>query len=203
MATSRIKTSSILQGFPKSRSLLAGNPKFVPTSYESIATVSVGLGGASFIEFTSIPSTFTHLQIRMIARKNGATNDSVGMLMTFNSDTASSYNSHYLQGDGSSAVGYSAGTSQNSIPSLYFAGGGMTANVFGAGVIDILDYTKTNKYKATRQLTGVSSNASSAIDYILLGSGLWRSTSAITSITLTGSDFVQYNQFALYGIKGA
>ena len=166
-----------------------------------LGMVQVGSAGAANITFSSIPSTYKHLQIRGIARKNGSTNDSVGMLMTFNSDTTSSYNSHYLQGDGSSAVGYSSGASRANIDSLYFAGGGMTANVFGAGVIDILDYANTNKYKTTRQLTGVNSNASSAINYILLGSGLWRSTSAITSITLTGSDFVQYSQFALYGIK--
>jgi predicted patatin/cPLA2 family phospholipase len=82
------------------------------------------------------------------------------------------------------------------------AGGGMTASTFGAGVIDILDYADTNKFKTTRTLNGVSSNASSAIDYIFLVSGLWRSTSAITSITLTGNNFAQYSHFALYGIKG-
>ena len=89
------------------------------------------------------------------------------------------------------------------IGNIYFAGGGMTANTFGAGVIDILDYAKTNKYKATRQLSGISSNATVGDrDYLLYGSGLWRSTSAITSITLTGNSFVQYSHFALYGIKG-
>ena len=173
------------------------------TSYESIATFSVGSGGTANVEFTSIPSTYTHLQIRGIARKNGASNDTAGILMTFNEDTASSYNTHYLQGDGSSAVAYTSGASRANIESIYFAGGGMTANTFGVQIIDILDYANTNKYKTTRQLSGVSSNASSAIDYILFGSGLWRSTSAITSITLTGNDFVQYSQFALYGIKGS
>jgi hypothetical protein len=170
---------------------------------DPIAMVEVGSAGAATIEFASIPSTYTHLQIRGIARKNGSTNDTVGMQMTFNGDTASSYNTHFLQGDGSSAFAYTTGASRANIDSIYLAGGGMTANTFGVQVIDILDYANTNKYKTTRQLSGVSSNASSAIDYILLGSGLWRSTSAITSITLTGNSFVQYSQFALYGIKGA
>jgi hypothetical protein len=173
------------------------------TSFDSIATVTVGSGGAADVTFSSIPSTYKHLQIRGIARKNGANNDTVGVQMTFNGDTASSYNAHFLLGDGSSAVGYTTGASRANIDSLYMAGGGMTANVFGAQVIDILDYADTSKYKSTRQLSGVSSNAASAIDYILFGSGLWRSTSAITSITLTGNNFVQYSSFALYGIRGA
>ena len=41
------------------------------TSYESIATVTVGAGGSSSISFTSIPSTYKHLQIRAITRDTG------------------------------------------------------------------------------------------------------------------------------------
>ena len=41
-------------------------------SYESIATVTVGSGGSSYIEFTSIPGTYTHLQIRGILRNTGS-----------------------------------------------------------------------------------------------------------------------------------
>ena len=53
-----------------SRSALVGNPVIMPGSYESIATVTVGSGGAASVEFTSIPSTYTHLQIRAIVRTN-------------------------------------------------------------------------------------------------------------------------------------
>ncbi len=76
MAVSRVKTSSILQGFPKSRSLLAGNAYFQPTAYESIATTTVGAGGTSTITFSSIPSTYTHLQIRGIGRSDAASGNS-------------------------------------------------------------------------------------------------------------------------------
>jgi hypothetical protein len=166
-----------------------------------IQMVSVGAAGATNIEFTSIPSTYKHLQIRFIARKNGSLNDTTNILMNFNGSSSAIYNDHYLLGNGGNASASGSSGSVTRIASIYFAGGGMTANTFGVGVIDILDYANTSKNKTTRQLSGVSSNAASAIDYILLGSGLYGSTSAITSITLTGSDFVQYSQFALYGIK--
>ena len=202
MAITSIKTGSSFTNLKKYDSFLAGNPAFGANSYESIATYTIGSDTAS-VTFSSIPSTYANLQIRFTARKNGTQNDSVGMGMQFNGDDTSSYNSHYLQGDGTSATGYSSGASMTTIGNIYFAGGGMTANTFGPGVIDILDYANTNKYKATRQLSGISSNATVADrDYLLYGSGLWRSTSAITSITLTGNSFAQYSHFALYGIKG-
>jgi predicted patatin/cPLA2 family phospholipase len=76
------------------------------------------------------------------------------------------------------------------------------ANIFGAGVIDILDYANTNKYKTVRALSGHDNNGSG---YVNFESGLWMSTSAITSIKLftAGNVYAQYTQFALYGIKGA
>jgi hypothetical protein len=68
-------------------------------------------------------------------------------------------------------------------------------------ICDVLDYANTNKFKTLRSLTGNDRNGSGSI---WLDSGLWRSTSAITSIKFTtGTAFAQYSQFALYGIKGA
>ena len=166
-----------------------------------LGMVQVGSAGTSSVTFSSIPSTYKHLQIRFIARKNGSLNDTTNIEMNFNGSSSAIYNDHYLLGSGGGASASGSSGSVTRIASIYFAGGGMTANTFGVGVIDILDYANTSKNKTTRQLSGVSSNASSAIDYILLGSGLYGSTSAITSITLTGSDFVQYSSFALYGIK--
>ena len=78
-----------------------------------------------------------------------------------------------------------------------------TASVFGGIVIDLLDYSNTNKYKTLRSLGGWDANGSGRI---ILNSGLWgNSGSAISSIdivTSTGNNFVQYSTFALYGIKG-
>ena len=76
-------------------------------SYESIATVTVGAGGSSSISFSSIPSTYKHLQIRSINLSSSTDNN---ILMRFNSDSGANYSRHYVYGDGAS-VGASATTS--------------------------------------------------------------------------------------------
>lgn len=181
--------------------LASANYPRVTNSYYSIATTTVGSGGATTITFSSIPSTYTHLQIRNIAREKPS-GDSLydSLYATFNSDTGSNYSQHFLRGNGSAAqAGGSASQTSTTLGGI--EQGGNTANTFGAGVIDILDYANTSKYKTVRSLFGYDANGSG---YIVLASGLWQSTSAITSITLTPiNGFAQYSSFALYGIKGA
>jgi hypothetical protein len=171
------------------------------SSFESIQTVTVGSGGASEVEFTSIPSTYTHLQIRAIVRSNRNTGDALNV--RFNSDTSSSYARHGLYGNGSS-TGASGGSSETAIEAWSnIADNSMTASVFTGGIMDILDYANTNKYKTVRSLQGNDVNGSG---HIYLASGLWTNTSAITSIKFYvayGTGVMQYTQFALYGIKGA
>jgi hypothetical protein len=173
----------------------AGVPP-VTSSYESIATVSVGGAGAASISFSSIPSTYKHLQIRFIARGLSG-----GAIYTrLNSDTGSNYSSHNINGDGSTAgVNSQVATSQP----LIIRNGGIstTANIFSAGVIDLLDYTDTNKNSVLRSLAGQDLNGSGMIEF---ASNAWYNTAAVTNITMThnGSGFAQYSQFALYGIKG-
>ena len=174
----------------------------VATSFESIATVTVGAGGASSVTFSSIPATtYTHLQVRALVRSNRS-NAYDGMKMNFNSDTGNNYAWHYLYGDGTSATA-AAGSTVGFIPLGDTAGDTATANVFGATIIDILDYKNTNKYKVSRTLGNYDNNGSG---FIGLFSGLWQSTSAISTITIipyTGTAFKQYSSFALFGIKGA
>lgn len=196
MATSRVKTSSILQGFPKSRSLLAGNPYYAPTAYESIATVTVGSGGAADISFTSIPSTFTHLQIRGIARS--ASGGASALFYKINNDTSvSNYSTHLLDGNGSSASAYGAA---DDWPQGTLSG---FSNSFAVYVIDILDYTNTNKYKTIRSLSGFDNNGSGTVRFS--SGATYINTNAITQIDLVpgSSTLQQYSSFALYGIKGA
>ena len=165
-----------------------------PTDFESIATTTVGAGGSSTITFTSIPATYSHLQLRGIARNNNSADDSFAL--TFNSDTGTNYSRHGLTGSGTAAASYAGSTVANvgiwAISAI--------ANTFGAAVIDVLDYANTNKYKTIRSLNGYDNNGSG---YIVLTSGNWRNTAAITSITLTANagTFQQYSSFALYGIK--
>lgn len=167
------------------------------TSYESIATVTVGAGGSSSIDFTSIPSTFKHLQIRYISR-NAAVTDTT--YIRFNGDTGSNYAFHAIKGDGSS-TGIAASPSQTRSELPFVSYSGATANAFGAGVLDLLDYANTSKYKTARTLGGADLNGSGAINFF---STLWQSTSAVTSISIYASsgNIAQYSSFALYGIKG-
>jgi len=172
----------------------------LPTSYEPIAVVTVPVGGLSTITFGSIPSTYTHLQIRGIAN-NGETSGYNNQALTFNGDTSTAYAVHYLAGNGSSASA-SAQTSGTKINDI-FRIPPSSSGIFGAFVIDVLDYASTSKAKTVRSLNGGDSNGSG---WIGLHSGLWYATpAAITSMTLTSSvgNFGQYSSFALYGIKGA
>ena len=183
-------------------SMLAGNAVFSPSSFESIATTTVGAGGASSITFSSITATYTHLQIRYLAKTSRAAVNDYAKLEINGDTTTSNYRSHSLNADGSSAY---AETTANAIALGGFPGN-TNASMFGVGVIDILDYANTSKNKTIRTLGGFDQNsASTGTAWIGLDSGLWMSTSAINSLVITSgtsSNFVQYSSFALYGIKG-
>jgi hypothetical protein len=171
-------------------------------SYESIATVNVGGGGSASVDFTSIPATYKHLQIRAIY-SNTNTGNTREVTMKFNSDSSTNYSWHNLAGNGTSVIS-DAGSSTNFIyVGQSYSGGAAGASAFGASIIDILDYTDTNKYKTSRALWGWDTNGQGTSRF---NSGLWRNTNAITTITLEpnpSGNFAQYTQFALYGIKGA
>jgi len=170
-------------------------------NFESIATVTVGAGDAANVEFTSIPSTYTHLQVRAIGRSAESANSFATVNMQINSDTGTNYSTHNLGGNGSSTY-VDAATSANVMWAAYvWPKNSTTASTYGVLIMDILDYKDTNKYKTIRTLSGGDANGSG---YINLTSGSWRSTSAITSLKFYFNTYnlVQYSHFALYGIKG-
>ena len=173
--------------------LLAGGVAASTNSYESISTVTVGAGGSATVTFSSIPSTYKHLQIRCFGRVQFDGN----LIMRLNNDTGANYSWHQVYGTG--AV---AGASSGASSSLIYLGSEVsTANIFGVSIVDILDYADTNKYKTIRSLDGYDANGSGVVD---LASGSWRSTSAVSSIQFTAAssgNFQQYSSFALYGIK--
>ena len=168
-------------------------------SFESIATTTLSTSAAN-IQFTSIPATYTHLQIRGIARTDYA-GTPAGLNFRFNSDTASNYSYHGFYGNGSTITALN-GTSASFGEAGQITGSTKAASIFGVCVLDILDYANTNKYKTTRSLGGWDSNGDGQSTFY---SSNWRSTNAITTITLSAGagNFIQYSQFALYGIKGA
>lgn len=195
MAITRATASSVIQGLPKSKNVLAGNAAILPGSFESIQTVTVGAGGASSVQFSSVPSTYKHLQIRALA--SGGSSGGYSCFMQYNGDTASNYSYHGLRGDGS-AAGALSGTST---VYGYIGSGEIIANGFAGFVIDILEYANTNIYKTSRALAGGDANG---VGYIALGSGNWRNTQAVDTIRLTNNNgnWNQYSHFALYGIRG-
>jgi hypothetical protein len=165
-------------------------------AYESIATLS---GSGAGRTFSSIPQTYTHLQLRMYLRDVSASNPSQSFLR-FNGDTGSNYTYHYLQGNGSSATSL-AGTGLGYMSLPLIPGSTQLANNYGCIIVDILDYTNTNKNTTVRTLGGYDNNGSGAV---ALFSGLWLNTAAVTSIQ-AGAFFQSddtYSQLALYGIKG-
>jgi hypothetical protein len=172
-------------------------------SYESISTVSLTTGTA-FAEFTSIPATYKHLQVRGIIM-NAASASNVAIRVGNGSvDTGSNYASHQLQGDGSAAS--AAGSSSASIMQLSGVCQATSLYPF-AFIYDFFDYASTNKYKTVRGLSGQDGNASgTATDWrVQLTSGLWmNSASAINTIRiyLPPGNMGNYSSFALYGIKG-
>jgi hypothetical protein len=167
----------------------------ITNSYESIATTTVGAGGASSVTFSSIPSTYTHLQVRIMARSSyNFTAD----YMTLTVPSAGTYY-HVLYGNGSSTT--SLGSNYIKLVTL-MPGATSTASAFTTAVVDILDYTSTNKTKTMRSLNGYDANGSGTVG---LFSANIDTTSAISTLTFSSdnaSNFVQYSSFALYGIRG-
>jgi len=163
-------------------------------SYESIMTATVGAGGQSSISFTSIPSSYKHLQIRC-SIMNTTTNNP---RFTLNNDTTgANYYMHSIYNNNPNVATYNEA---NNAGGIAFAYNESTTSPT-ASIVDILDYSNTNKYKTSRIMSGYDSNGAG---YLFYRSGLWMSTSAVTRIdmTATGGTFAQYSSFALYGIKG-
>jgi len=170
-------------------SQVTGHPWAPTGAYDAIASTTLSATAAS-ITFSGIPSTYTHLQIRLSTPTSAAAN----FYFQVNGDTGSNYSWHELYGDGASAS--SGGT------------GGATAGYFiyspstnpTAAVLDFLDYGNIYKYKTIRGLAGQDNNGSGRVEFT---STAWRNTAAITSITIypsTGT-FSTYGIFSLYGIR--
>lgn len=195
MTISSVKTGAI------GDSLLAGNAAYIPTDYESISTVTLGSTAAS-ITFSSIPSTYQHLQIRFMSTLTGTTASDEFLWLTFNSTGGTSYADHYLWGNGTSA---STGGVDSQANIRFIGQSDLTVgsvDAFCVGVIDILDYTSTNKNKTVRVLSGWDNNGGGRVNF---SSGLFNNTGAISTIKIERSGSTNMavgSSFALYGIKG-
>lgn len=203
MTIARLATSSLNQGPTKKKAILAGNLPILSGAYDSIATVTVGAGGQASVVFDNIPQNYKHLQLRILGKTDrNATLNSPYMI--FNTDTnLANYVDHEIYADGSTVYAQAYTNNDAGIILERFAGSGTgTTNIFGALVLDILDYTNTNKYTTTRLFSGVDLNGSGQVSFV---SGLWKNTAAVTKLTFNqgylATVFQQYSHFALYGIR--
>jgi hypothetical protein len=165
-------------------------------TYELIASSTVGLLGASTIDFTSIPSTYTDI-LFMLSLRDSAVSVASADLISFNGSTAS-ITSRMIQGSGTAA-------SSSSTPAQ-FAGNNVSATATSATFsnveIYIPNYAGSN-YKSF-SVDSVTENMAAAA-YANLIAGLWSNTSAINQVTFTPTSgtFAQYSTAYLYGVKNA
>jgi hypothetical protein len=197
MAITSIKTGSSFTNLIKYNDFLAGNPGYDPAATFLIQRTAA-TGSSGTITFSSIPQNYKHLQVRFSLVASAAYQS---YRVQFNSDTAdTNYVSHGLRANGTNvtAAGYATGAGYSSIVML--ERNGTVATYPNVGIIDLHDYASTTKYKTTRTLVGGDNNSTDGS--IELDSGLWTSTSAITSITFKQSTGTFTGTIALYGMVG-
>jgi hypothetical protein len=182
------------------RNLMAGSA-YLPqlTDFQLISTQLI-LTNTTQVDFTSIPSTFRHLQVRMTARSSGTGTDVLDI--RFNGITTAAYNYHNLYGDGSTVSSNGNSTAQTSMEIFPAAmpAVGAAAGMFGAAVIDVLDYGQTTKNKTIRALSG--HEAAGQGKKVSLNSGFWNNTAAVNQVSfllIGGRSFVAGSRFSLYG----
>jgi hypothetical protein len=171
----------------------------VPTSFDSIATFTPT--GTNTVTFSSIPQTYKNLQLRI----NAIGTASFSSIQVRVNGVSSGYIVQYISATGS---GRSAGalTSTSRLLLLNISGTGDSSYPTVA-IADFIDYASTSKNKTVRLLAGTEKNtgASAPLGEILLESGLYPSTTAISSIEVFmvgGQNYVSGTSIALYGIKG-
>jgi hypothetical protein len=168
-------------------------------TYTAIATTTVGAGGASSIDFTSIPATYTDLLVKLSVRTTRTGTDiDDEVRMEFNGSGGTAYSTIMIEGDGST-------TRSVSNASQAYLGRGVaptdnaTASTFSNCEYYIPNYTSSNNKSVSFDST-MENNATRSI--MTLTAGLWANSAAITSIKVTAlGTFDQYSTATLYGIK--
>lgn len=186
--------SPILDSIGSVKSFGWGAAQLSTTAFESIATPTIS-GNSSFVEFTSIPQTYKHLQIRFSVVTDATNAD---ITLTVNGvASAGSYTYHELRGIGSGT----AGAAGNNNMSFYYLATNATDGTYPAiGIVDIFDYSNTNKITTVRSLSGKDANGSGTLQIL---TGMNKVTTAVTSMKFDcGSTINNRSKIALYGIKG-
>jgi hypothetical protein len=170
-------------------------------AYELISTQVLASAAASvtFNLSAGQQAAYKHLQLRIITRSTAAGAED-NLKLQFNSDTATNYVTHNLYGTGTAANSNWPGAAQNYTQPGSTLGASAVTNGFDAHIIDILDAFSTSKNKTVRSSAGF---ADPSIYRVYLTSGLWLSTSALSSLVIsTNASLATSSRFSLYGVRG-
>lgn len=173
----------------------------MPTFTQIGSAVTVGAGGASSIDFTSIPNTYTDLVVKISARTNRSGQPNDDILVQVNGNTSAIYSQRRAVGNGASV--FSDSSSGSNVGVSFATGPTATASTFGNAEIYIPNYAgSTNK---SMSADGVSENNATTA-WAGMNAFLASTTSAISSITLkplSGTLFDQHSTAYLYGVSNA
>lgn len=181
-------------------SMLAGNPSYIPPSFEQISTTILGSNTTS-VTFSSIPSTYKHLQVRMVVQDTAG----AGLVtngMRINGDGAANYSTHWVRGTGTTST--VTGSDTGSSYMVYNTSSTGVAGSFTLYIIDLYNYANTSTFKTMRMLMGMGQTSANGTN-VGLHVGNWRNTAAVSSLTFLevgGNAFITGSRFSLYGISG-
>ena len=165
----------------------------MPSSRFLIASNTL-TGTASSVTFSSIPATYTDLILKISARNTGAG----AAYLTFNGVSTSLYSNTELQGTGSLAQSVRTSSAVRITLNDFFVS--TTANTFANNEIYVPSYLASQN-KPVSNISAAEANATLA--YITATAGLFRDTTAISSITLNTGGFAAGSTFWLYGLKNS
>jgi hypothetical protein len=196
MAVSRLSQQSLQQAFPKGNTFWDGTT--ATSAFDSLGSILVPSGGVTTITFSSIPATYTHLQLRM-SLLNSTGNQVISMKV--NGGVAANTSFHALRGNGTAASAESSANT-NSFP-VFGRVVGTSTTAPSVVIIDLLDYSSTSKAKTIRSLGGCDQNGTGEVN--LISAAYYPTATAISSLELGPYNgaitFTQHSSFALYGIK--
>jgi hypothetical protein len=175
-------------------------------AFEFISSVTATSQVSSFT-FTSIPQTYTHLQLRCIGKTVTSSLYAQGLYLQFGNgsvETSSLYAYHIIGAYNNTQVADGTANTTQIVVSGVFASNNAPSDNYGVGIVDFFEYSDTSKFKTVLGLGGTSTNSASRYDYVFQTSGVLRQTAAIDTIKVYGAtDMLAGTTFALYGIKGS
>ena len=166
-----------------------------PQDYELIQSSFISTSGISQVDFANLPQIYRHLQLRIVMRD--ASSGPVAEKIGFNDNLSLVYDTHNLQGNGSSVIS-NAALNEDTIQAWRSPGSNASANIFSSTIVDILDYTSSTKNTTTRSFYGFTSSTNE----VALRSGAWRNTAAVTSVKVYTAGLAIGSRLSLYGIRG-